>query len=148
GPGWGGMDPMRRWQIKFDGASAGHVYADTLEAARRAAQAAYARVHAEREDAPGRVNVAPDGVEVESEVGEAKQLVSEVYEGLRLLPGMEMPAEKLRSAVLLLETAALRPGGGADVSAAAATGGGGDTELREALEPLLASRAISTPVKA
>ncbi len=139
---------MRRWQIKFDGASAGHVYADTLEAARRAAAAAYARVHAEREDAPGRVNVDPDGVWVESEIGEAKQLVSEVYEGLRLLPGMEMPAEKLRSAVLLLETAALRPGSGADVSAAAATGGGGDTELREALEPLLASRAISTPVKA
>lgn len=135
---------MKRWQVEFDGAKAGAVYADTLEAARRAAQAAYARVHADREPQRGLTRVVGEGVDVDSEVAEARQVVSEVYEGLRLLPGMEMPAEKLRSAVLLLEMAAARAG----VAVSGARQGEGDTELRQALAPVLEARAVPSPVKA
>lgn len=138
---------MKRWQVEFDGASAGHVYADTLEAARRAAQAAYARVHADRDAPRGLVRVVGEPAEVESEVVEAGRVVSEVYEGLRLLPGMEMPAEKLRNAVLLLETAAARAGARTQVGAAK-KGAGGDTELREALAAVLDARALPTDLKA
>lgn len=140
---WGSM---KRWQVEFDGASAGHVYADTLDAARRAAQAAYTRVHADRESPRGLVRIVGDPTEVESEVVEAGRVVSEVYEGLRLLPGMEMPAEKLRNVVLLLETAAARAGARAQV--AAKKGAGGDTELREALAAVLEARTLPTELKA
>ncbi len=135
---------MKRWQVEFDGASAGFVYADTVEAARRAAQAAYARVHADREGSRGLARVVGEGVDLESEVLEARQVVSEVYEGLRLLPGMEMPAEKLRSAVLLLEMAAARAG--ARVQGPRTSEG--DTELREALGPVLEARTVPSQVQA
>lgn len=138
---------MKRWQVEFDGASAGHVYADTLDAARRAAQAAYTRVHADRESPRGLVRITGEPTEVDSEVVEAGRVVSEVYEGLRLLPGMEMPAEKLRNAVLLLETAAARAGVRAQASAAG-KGAGGDTELREALAVVLDARTLPTALKA
>lgn len=135
---------MKRWQVEFDGASAGYVYADTVEAARRAAQAAYARVHAERDGARGLARVVGEGVDLESEVLEAKQVVGEVYEGLRLLPGMEMPAEKLRSVVLLLELAAARAG----VRVQGPRTTEGDTELRDALAPVLEARTVPSPVQA
>ncbi len=100
---------MKRWQVQFDGASVGAVYAETHEAARKEALAAYARVHPEREgSAEGRVKVDRAGADVASELGEARQLANEVYEGLRLLPGMELPAEKQRSIILLLEAVAAR----------------------------------------
>lgn len=136
---------MKRWQVEFDGASAGFVYADTLDAARRAAQAAYARVYAERGDtSKGLVRVVGEGAEVDDEVTEAKQVVSEVYEGLRLLPGMEMPAEKLRNAFVLLDVAAARLGVG---TLGAAVRGDGDTELREKLAPVLECKTLPTNVK-
>lgn len=138
------MGAVKRWRVEFDGASAGAVYADTLEAARRAAQAAYARVHADRDASRGLARVVGEGEDVESEVLEARRVVSEVYEGLRLLPGMEMPAEKLRSVVLLLETAAARAG----AVAAAPRAGEGDTELRQALTPVLEAKGVPTGVTA
>ena len=143
---------MKRWPVELSsagvpgGASALHVYAPTLEAARRAAQAAFARLLPERDPAGALVRVGQPE-ELESSMAEARQLVSQVYEGLRLLPGMEMPAEKLRSAVLLLEPAAARQGLPAQVSADAARGGGGDNELREALEPVLRAATIPEPLK-
>ena len=139
------MGGMKRFELKFDGADAGYVYADTGEAARRSAWAAYKRVHPDR-DPTGRVRVAGDGDEVDSEASEARRLVAEVYEGLRLLPGMELPAEKLRGAVLLLESAVAREGGSTSLDLAARGGGGGDTELLEALEPIFSSKAVPKPV--
>ena len=136
---------MKRWEVKFDGAAAGYVYADTAEAARRAARAGYKRVHPER-DPKGRVRVG-EGQDVDSEVAEARRLVSEVYEGLRLLPGMEMPGEKLRSALLLLESAAARDGLDSAVGVGASLGGGGDTELLEALDPVLQSKVVPSAVQ-
>ncbi len=135
---------MKRWRVEFDGASGGAVYADTLEAARRAAQAAYARVYPDRDASRGLARVVGEGVELESEVVEAKQVVGEVYEGLRLLPGMEMPAEKLRSVVLLLELAAARAG--ARVQAPRTSEG--DTELRGALAPVLEARTVPSALQA
>ncbi|MGE0709053.1 MAG: hypothetical protein AB7N76_00165 [Planctomycetota bacterium] len=133
---------MKRWELKFDGAPSGHVYADTLEAARRAGRAAFKRIHPER-DAKGSVRVEKDGEEVASEAAEARRLVNELYEGLRLLPGMEVPAEKLRNVVVLLDAAAL----GKTVAASGARGGGGDTELQEALEPILELEAAAPALK-
>lgn len=137
---------MKRWAVKHDGADAGHVYADTLEAARRAARAGYKRIHPDR-DPKGRVRVDKNFEPVESELVEARRLADQVYEGLRLLPGMEHPAEKLRNVVVLLETAAAKTGHGASDSGAV-SGGGGDTELLEVLEPVLDAGVVPTPVKA
>lgn len=139
---------MKRWPIKFDCAVAGHVYAETVEAARRAARASYKRIHPDR-DPVGRARVENASEEVASEAAEARAIVSQVYEGLRLLPGMEMPAEKLRSAVILLESAVARDriGAGPSAGLAAAGGGGGDTELQEALSPVLDSKLLPTPLK-
>lgn len=137
---------MKRWAIEFDGSPAGHIYAETLEAARRAAQAAYRRVHPERDGGIVRVG---EGSEVESPVAEARALVGQVYEGLRLLPGMEMPAEKIRSALLLLEAVAARHGLRPQAAATSdvQSGGGSDTELGEAMAPLLASRSLPDVVR-
>jgi hypothetical protein len=132
---------VKRWPVEFDGVAAGAVYADGVEDARRAAQAAYKRVYPERDPAQARVRVGAPG-EVASVAGEARQLVNEVYEGLRLLPGMELPAEKLRGAVVLLETVAARAGL-APLGAAA----GGDNELRDALEPVIAARTVPELVR-
>lgn len=134
---------MKRWPVEFDGVAAGAVYADGVEAARRAAQAAYKRVYPERDPGQARVRVGEPG-EVPSVAGEARQLVNEVYEGLRLLPGMELPAEKLRGAVVLLETVAARAG---LAPLGAAAGGGGDSELRDALEPVIAARTVPELVR-
>lgn len=139
---------MKRWPVKFDGSEAGFVYAETRDAARRAARAGYKRIHPDR-DPTGRVRVGAEGEDVASEAGEARKLVSEVYEGLRLLPGMEAPAEKLRNAVVLLETAVARDGVDAIVGPRTGRGGGGgDTELGEALEPVVAAEVVPGPVKA
>lgn len=135
---------MKRWQVELDGVACS-VYADTLEAARRAAQAAFVRVYPERDPAQARIKVG-EGTDVDSAAGEARQLVSEVYEGLRLLPGMELPAEKIRSAVLLLETVAARHGLAAS-GAATAGAAGGDTEMQEALAPVLTAKTVPSLLK-
>lgn len=137
---------MKRWPIELDGSQSGHVYADTLDGARRAAQAVYRRVHPDRDPVAARVRVG-EGGEVESAAAEARLLVGQVYEGLRLLPGMEMPAEKLRSAVVLLDSVAARHGLAPQASAGAQGGGGGDNELREALSPVLQSRVVPELVR-
>lgn len=83
---------------------------------------------------------------LESEPAEARQLVSEVYEGLRLLPGMELAAEKLRSALVLIETAVARDGRAQ--LPGTARHGGGDTELQEALQPIFDAAVVAAPVQA
>lgn len=140
---------MKRFEVKFDGLPAGYVYGDTAEEARRAARAGYKRVHPDR-DPTGRVNVNSNGAEeVTSEAAESRKIVSEVYEGLRLLPGMEMPAEKLRNAIVLLESAVARDQAHVSVGGAGTQRlSGGDTELQEALEPVLSSKCVPTTVKA
>jgi hypothetical protein len=135
---------MKRWAVKFDGADAGHVYADTVDDARRVARASYMRIHPDRDPA-GRVRVDANGERVKSAAGEARQLVAQVYEGLRLLPGMEVPAEKLRNVVLLLETVAAREG--LKKTTARHAGAGGDTELIEALRPVLDSQCVPATVQ-
>jgi hypothetical protein len=137
---------VKRWKTKFDGAEAGHIYAETLEGARRAARASYKRIHPDR-DPKGAVRVDKNGEDVPSEVAEARGLINQLYEGLRLLPGMEVPAEKLRSAVVLLEASSTRKAGQGS-AASAARGGGGDTELLEALESILDSEVVPPAVKA
>ena len=138
---------MRRWEVAIDGAKAGHVYADTAEAARRAARAAAKRIFPDREQEP-LVRLDGEGEPVASEPVEARRLASEVYEGLRLLPGMELPAEKLRNVLLLLESAVARAGGeGLEDAGALRGGGGGDTELLEALEPVLKAELVPSLVK-
>jgi hypothetical protein len=139
---------MKRWEVKIDGGNAGYVYADTVEAARRAAKASFLRVRPDQ-DPTGRLRVSSEGEEISSEAKEAQQVVSQVYEGLRLLPGMEMPAEKLRSALLLMESSVARDSVHGGVSGPRATGGGGgDTELQEALRPLMDSKCIPSHVTA
>lgn len=140
---------MKRWQVKIDGSDGGYVYADTADAARRSARAAFKRVRPDQ-DPTGRVRVSGDGEELASEAQEAKDVISQVYEGLRLLPGMEVPAEKLRNALLLMESSVAREsqlgavGGGARPRG----GGGGDTELQEALQPVLDAKCVPSDVKA
>lgn len=141
---------MKRWPVELGSvggtSSATHVYATTPDAARRAAQAAWVRIYPERDPSQALVRVgAPE--ELDSQVAEARRLIGQVYEGLRLLPGMEMPAEKLRSAVVLLEAAAARQGLSSEVSAGAERGGGGDNELTEALDPLLRAASLPEPLK-
>ena len=94
---------------------------------------------------PGSGPRSPTGID--SEPGEARQIVSEVYEGLRLLPGMEVPAEKLRSALVLLETAVARDPATARLGGVARVGGG-DTELAEALQPIFDAKVVAPPVQA
>ncbi|MCA8921682.1 MAG: hypothetical protein KDD82_07710 [Planctomycetes bacterium] len=139
---------MKRWEVKVDGANAGHVYADTADAARRAAHAAFKRVRPDQDPA-GRLRVGREGEELESEAKEAQAVISQVYEGLRLLPGMEAPAEKLRNALLLIESSVARDSMEGVVGASRPRGGGGgDTELQEALQPLLDSKCVPSQVKA
>lgn len=137
------MAGVKRWAVEFDGVSGGFVYADTLDAARRAAHAAYARVYPERDASKGLVQVKGEGQDVVSEVLEAKQVVDAVYEGLRLLPGMEVPAEKLRGAVLLLEHAAALEG----AIGAGRKGDKGDDDLLAALGPILEAKTVPSDVK-
>jgi hypothetical protein len=137
------MAGVKRWQVEFDGVSGGHIYADTLDAARRAAQAAYARVYPERDASKGLVQVKGEGQDVTSEILEAKTIVDAVYEGLRLLPGMEVPAEKLRGAVLLLEHAAALEG----AIGAGRKGDKGDDDLLAALGPILEAKTVPSDVK-
>ncbi len=129
----------------FDGANAGFVYADTADAARRMARAGYIRVHPDR-DPDGRVRVAQEGTDVPSEAAEAQRVAAELYEGLRLLPGMELPAEKLRNVLMLLESAVARETGAVS-SGVARGGGGGDTEMAEAFRPVLTSKVVPKPVQ-
>lgn len=136
---------MQRWSVTWEGSPAGNVYAASAGEARRAAKAAYKRVYPDR-DPRGVVRVGA-GTTIESEPGEARELVSQVYEGLRLLPGMEVPAEKLRSALVLLETAVARDPATARLPGVARQGGG-DTELLEALEPIFDAEVVSSPVQA
>ncbi|RMG16528.1 MAG: hypothetical protein D6731_05965 [Planctomycetota bacterium] len=137
---------MKRWEVVYDGAPGGHVYAESVDEARAAAQAAYGRVHPDR-DPRGRVRVRGEGEAVRSEAGEAQRIVAEVYEGLRLLPGMELPAEKLRSALVLLESAVARESLGGSVGPATRRAGGSDSELQRALRPVFESACVPTPVK-
>jgi hypothetical protein len=139
---------VKRFEVKYGGLSAGYVYADTADAARRSAQAGYRRIHPDR-DPSGQVSVNSAGSVVESEPAEAQKIVSEVYEGLRLLPGMETPAEKLRSALILLEGAVARD----QFAPASKTGrlsrtDGGDSEFQVALTAVLESQAIPSPIQA
>ncbi|MBL4846487.1 MAG: hypothetical protein JKY65_13250 [Planctomycetes bacterium] len=134
---------MQRWPVTWSGSPAGNVYATSGDEARRRARAAYKRVHPDR-DPRGVVRVG-DPSEIDSEPGEARQLVGEVYEGLRLLPGMEVPAEKLRSALVLLETAVARDPATARL---VTRRGGGDTELLEALQPIFDAKVVPAPVQA
>lgn len=136
---------MQRWPVTWEGSPAGNVYADSADEARRAARAAFKRVRPDQ-DPRGVVRVGKPSP-VDSEPSEARQLVSEVYEGLRLLPGMEVPAEKLRSALVLLETAVARDPATARLSGVARVGGG-DTELAEALQPIFDAQVVAPPVQA
>jgi hypothetical protein len=138
---------VKRWQVQFDGVSVGAVYAETLDAAKKEAVAAYARVHPEREGAAeARVKVDKAGADVASELNEARQLANEVYEGLRLLPGMELPAEKQRSIILLLEAVAART----DLETMLGQGkkgASGDNALQEAAASVLESRSVGSETK-
>lgn len=139
---------VKRFEVKYGGLSAGYVYADTADAARRSAQAGYRRIHPDR-DPSGQVSVNSAGTVVNSEPAEAQKIVSEVYEGLRLLPGMETPAEKLRSALILLEGAVARD----QFAPPSKTGrmsrtDGADSEFQVALAAVLQSQAIPSPIQA